>query len=90
MRNMLIGDALAAARALCRVAPERRLRRLFRMCWEADRANAYRLRTARMHPIWGDGSLMAAALRRKPVLAGSLDDPEFRTALILVLGAGCT
>lgn len=85
MLPLTTGDALAAARALFPHAPSRRPWVFARLCAEAHRAAAARDRSGRMHPRWGDGSLMAAALRRDPPGEPPLNDPDFRACLILVL-----
>ncbi|WP_099823876.1 hypothetical protein [Oceaniglobus indicus] len=80
-----LGDAAAIARVLCAVGPARRAWVLERMLREAGRAAHHRRRHRRAHPLWGDGSLMAAALRRRPGPEPSLADPVFSAALGLVL-----
>ncbi|OOY12605.1 hypothetical protein BMG00_01780 [Thioclava marina] len=50
---------------------------------EAHAADLYRKRLGRLHPIWGDGTLMAAALGRIGV---GLDE---RTLPVATLGAVC-
>ena len=40
-----------------------------------------------MHPLWGDGSLMAAALRRPVVPEPDLSDADYLRALLRVLEA---
>ncbi len=37
-----------------------------------------------MHPVWGDGSLSAAALRRPTQSEPRLDDPDYLQCLITV------
>jgi hypothetical protein len=70
-------DAVAAARVLLRHRRERRPWVLHRMLAEATCADACRRRTGRMHPRWGDGSLMAAALRRPSATEPPLSDPAW-------------
>ncbi|MEY8839126.1 hypothetical protein AB9K41_08875, partial [Cribrihabitans sp. XS_ASV171] len=67
MLPVLHGDVSAAARALLPVPPDQRRRLCRRMIGEADCARAHVRRTKRAHPLFGNGSLMAAA--RKRVLA---------------------
>lgn len=74
---LMHGDAVAAARVLLRHPRERRPWVLHRMLAEAALADAWRRRTGRMHPLWGDGSLMAAALRRPAACEPPLSDPSW-------------
>ena len=85
MRPVLMGDAIAAARAMAAAPPARRGWVLCRMCREASRAEARRRATGQMHPRWGDGSLMSAALRRPCRAEPGLEDAAYREALIAVL-----
>lgn len=85
MRRVFLGDALAAARALLGAPSSRRAWVLRRMIAEAQAADRYCQLTRRMHPLWGDGSLMSAALRRRSVPEPFLDDPEYRACVIDVL-----
>ena len=85
MQPLVIGDVLAAARALLAVPPGRRAALCLRLYAEAERADAHRRRTGRPHPRWGDGSLMGAALRRRPPGEPALSDPAFRACLVAVL-----
>ena len=64
MRPVLHGDIVAAARALYRLESTARGAELDRMFRHAAWADTYRKRTGRVHPVWGDGSLMAVALGR--------------------------
>ncbi|MEL6645100.1 MAG: hypothetical protein AAFQ79_14300 [Pseudomonadota bacterium] len=82
-----MADAVLAARVLARLSGRLRLWALYRMLREAEAAGAHRVRHDRMHPIWGDGSLMAVALRRPRVAEPFLDDRAFRESLQLVLTA---
>lgn len=82
-----LGDLTAAARVL-RARPRRQ------WAWVAGRmlaeaaAGAWHLsRVGRPHPRYGDGSLMAAALRRRPAPAPVLAEARFRDALRAVLAA---
>lgn len=55
------------------------------MLREAVRARAHLARTGRAHPIWGDGSLMTVALRRRPAGEPPLNDATFCRCLSSVL-----
>ena len=80
-----MGDVIAAARVLAPWPRACRPKLLWRLVQEAAHADAHRRRTGRMHPAWGDGSLMAAALRRRVAKEPSLADEDYREAVILVL-----
>ena len=85
MRPPTISDALAAARVLYRVPPDRRFGVLARLFWEADAAQIASVEKRAC--AGGDGSLMSVALRRSPVPEPSLEDGEFCRCLALVLPA---
>lgn len=59
MRRVLIGDLLALAAAIC--GQPDGARRARRLCDEAHAAHAYTKRFDRLHPVWGNGSLMSRA-----------------------------
>ncbi|WP_444465082.1 DUF7742 family protein [Rhodobacter capsulatus] len=63
MRPILIDDLLIAARAVAVLSAPERPARLAQWLREAHWADLYRKRLARVHPLWGNGSLMARALR---------------------------
>lgn len=87
MRPILHGDVGNAARALLAVAPDQRQSLCRRLIAEAEAADAHMRRTGRLHPLWGNGSLMAAARRR--MLAGEpgFDDPDYCQCFETVLRA---
>ncbi len=85
MRRPALGDASVLARVLMPHPLSRWPWVLRRIMAEARRADQVRLSTGRAHPIWGDGSLMAAGLRRPCLPEPFLDDTRYRWALILVL-----
>lgn len=62
MRRVLIGDLLAAARAIAPVPPHLRGEAMDRLIYQAHAAHRYMGRFGRPHRLWGDGSLMARAL----------------------------
>ncbi|RUS60440.1 hypothetical protein EGN72_09515 [Pseudorhodobacter sp. E13] len=87
MRSILMGDIIAAARALLECPVQERRARAATMIYHARIADKVRKRTGRPHMVWGNGSLMAAA-RPKPTrpepFAG---DPEYLAAIKLVAEA---
>jgi hypothetical protein len=75
MRPVLHGDVSNAARALLSVPQGLREALCIQLIHEAESADVYTRRVGRLHPVWGNGSLMSAA--RKRVLA---DEPTFENA----------
>ena len=67
--------------------PEARAALAARIVAEARAADAWRRRMGRAHPLWGDGSLMAAALRHAARPLPPSFGPEARRALRQVLDA---
>jgi hypothetical protein len=87
MRPVLHGDIVAVARVLyARPAGERGLV-LKRLIQAADWADGFRRATGRMHPVWGDGSLMTVALAAKPPPEPRLDDVEYCGCMAMVFEA---
>lgn len=78
-------DIVAAARVLIAHDAARWPWLMVRMRSEAIRAQAWRAAKGRQHPMWGDGSLAGAALRRCPRREPDLADTTYRSALIFVL-----
>ncbi|MDA7963426.1 hypothetical protein [Ruegeria sp.] len=72
MRPVLHGDISAAARALLAAPRADRDRLCARMIAEAELADHHTRQTGRVHPLYGNGSLMAAA-RGRPLA----DEPNF-------------
>jgi hypothetical protein len=87
VRQVLHGDVVAAARVLCVVPEAARPALLERLLDEAHWADLYRKRTGRAHPVWGDGTLMTAALRRDPPPEPTLSDRRYCGCLVQVLHA---
>ena len=85
MRPVLHGDVSNAARVLLNVQQMLRADLCARMIQEADAADAFARREGRLHPLWGNGSLMSAA--RKRILADepSFDDADYCACFELVL-----
>jgi hypothetical protein len=86
MRPVLHGDVSNAARALLNVPPDLRKGLCARLIREAEQADDHVRRTGRLHPLFGNGSLMSAA--RKRVLADEpvFDDVDFCKCYQMVLG----
>lgn len=85
MRPVLHGDVSCAARALYAAAPGRRAVLCARMIAEAEEADRYRARHGRLHPRWGNGSLMAAARRYPLADEPGFDDPDYCRCFMQVL-----
>ncbi|MCG6901794.1 MAG: hypothetical protein LJE68_03850 [Rhodobacter sp.] len=87
MRPILHGDVVAAARALYALPEVRRAQALDGMLRTAARADTYRLWTGRVHPRWGDGSLMVTALGRRPPPEPPLNDTDYCGCMAMVFEA---
>ncbi len=87
MRPVMHGDMVAAARVLLGLPAPRRPAVLARMLQEARWADAYRIEVGALHPFWGDGSLMTAALNRRPGPEPRLSDRDYCGCLVAVLEA---
>lgn len=87
MRPVLHGDVVAAACALLARPDAERPVLMQRMLSEAAIADLYRKRLGRPHPIWGNGSLMAAARRRVRAAEPFLDDRDYCACLAMVFEA---
>lgn len=77
MRPVLHGDVSNAARALLGVPKTMRSGLLDRLIREAEAADRHVRRTGRLHPLWGNGSLMSAARKRVLVTEPGFDDSEY-------------
>lgn len=77
MRPVLHGDVSAAARALLTAPPPHRDRLCARMIAEAELADRHVAVTGRLHPQFGNGSLMAAARSRPLADEPSFDDTDY-------------
>jgi len=78
------GDVVAAARVLRELPPNDRPSALKRMVQHAEYADRHRLATGRLHPFWGDGSLMTVALAANPGPEPRLDDTDYCRCLAQV------
>ncbi|WP_267139209.1 DUF7742 family protein [Anianabacter salinae] len=81
------GDVVAAARVLKGVPGSLRAALLVRLLRQTEAADRFRRAQGRLHPLWGDGSLMAAALARRPGPEPHLDDADYCDCLALVFTA---
>lgn len=83
MRRVLIGDLLALAGAVAGQpdGPQMALR----LCHEAHAAHAYVKRFDRLHPLWGNGSLMSRVFA-----AGGRSQAHWGNAGLGALGIACS
>jgi len=88
MRGVTHGDAVAAA-SLLRAAPRESWDELMETLFKrAHAADCYRRHFGRIHPRWGNGSLMSLVLCESAVWPEQrLSDPAYVEALIAVLMA---
>lgn len=87
MREPLHGDAVSVARVLLGARPDRRPWVLARLIREAELAHRHFRRLGCAHPLWGDGSLMTAALRRCPLPEPALNRADYCDCLAMTFRA---
>ena len=87
MRPVGHGDVAAAACVLLHAPPEARAGLLARLLAEAETADAYRRELGRLHPLWGNGSLMGAAMGHPRAREPFLDEPDYAACMALVFEA---
>lgn len=85
MRPVLHGDVSAAARVLLTVPQRNRDRLCAIMIAEAELADRYVARTGKLHPQFGNGSLMAAAHGRRLANEPGFDDLQYCQCFEIVL-----
>lgn len=84
MKPVLMSDAIALARVL-RAAPEERREKLIREIFTyAEEAFAFSQRHGRTHPIYGNGSAMAASATFPQVAEPTLEDRMFCRCLMQI------
>ena len=81
------GDVVAAARVLYALPEEARSETIDRLLTNARRADRYRRETGKVHPFWGDGTLMTAALSTDPPAEPKLADEDYCACLAQVFEA---
>ena len=85
MRAIHHSDVTAAARVLLGMPVEMRESACARMLREAHWADHFTKRTGRVHQLWGNGSLRAAAYGRRLVPEPAALSAEYCNCLMLVL-----
>lgn len=86
MKPVLIGEVVTLARALM-ARPDGRWDLAQRVVFEARAAERHLRLYRKAHPVFGNGTLMAAASRRPLAAERFADDPEFLACLTLALSA---
>ena len=89
MRAATHGDVVVAARALLGLPPSHWNGELVRWLQLADWADRFRKRTGRVHPFWGNGTLMSAVMALRGPAGGepALSDPAYLEAFATVIEA---
>ena len=87
MRALAPADISVAARALLCLPEAAREPAITRMVSEADAADRYQKRLGHGHPLWGNGTLEAAARNRPLAAPRSLSDGDYLSCMALVLDA---
>jgi len=85
MRPVLHGDVSAAARVLLAAPSAAREALCIRMLAEAELAHRHVSATGRLHPVHGNGSLMAAARNRRLADEPRFDDLHYCQCFEMVL-----
>ena len=85
MRPILPPDLDLLTRVLLPLPVEKRAGAISIMLNAADLADRYRKRTGRLHPVYGDGSLLSVALQQGPLTVGPFADAGYCAALGNVL-----
>lgn len=85
MRPVLYSDLRAAALAVLAVPEGARPSLCTQLLREADFADKFVRRTGRLHPDWGNGTLMAVARLRHLASDRTFDDPGYCSAFQLIL-----
>lgn len=90
MRQVFLGDVVAAARSLLELPPPERAAATVSMINHAHIADKVMKRTGVPHKRWGNGSLMAAAFPKPTVAEPFLSDLAYLTAIRLILASLAT
>ena len=87
LRSVLIGDIIAAARAILAVPATEQTRFLQDVLDQAHAAHMFHKRKMRPHPTWGNGSLMSRVNTEPQVSEPFASDLLYLEALQKVIGA---
>jgi hypothetical protein len=85
MRQVLLGDVVAAARSALELPPREQPAAISGMMYRAHCADKVMKRRRRLHAQLGNGSLMAAAMPRPMAAEPFLSDCDYLDAIRLVL-----
>lgn len=85
MRQVLMGDVIAAARSLLEVPPSERRAAISKMLYHAHIADKVMKRTGSPHRKWGNDSLMAAAFPKPKQGEPFLSNLDYLYAMRLIL-----
>ncbi|MBD3662940.1 hypothetical protein [Sulfitobacter aestuariivivens] len=85
MRSVRHSDVVTAARALLAVPAARRGALCGRILREADWADRFTRRLGKPHPLWGNGTLLAAARQYMLAPEPTFDDWAYCSAFEMVL-----
>jgi hypothetical protein len=85
MRSFAPSDLSTAARMLLALPEAARQRAMTRLIGEAEAADRYRKRLGRAHPLWGNGSLEAAARRHALAPQQRFSDTDYMSCMALAL-----
>jgi len=84
MRPVLFGDVTAIARSLLKMKDKDRATAVHQALTQASAADAYRIRTGKLHQRWGNGSLSSAVERYPKASEPFLDDIDYCSCMALV------
>lgn len=87
MRPLLLGDVTVAARVLMCLPEAERRATAVAMLSDARVAELHLRDTGMVHPRFGNGSLMAAAMTRPRAPEPRVDDADYARCLVVVLEA---
>lgn len=87
MRSLLLGDMVAAARALLAIPDHKRRKTIVTMLDQAHAAHAFAKRLGRPHPSWGNGSLMGRAAGMPQIPEPFASETEYLGTLGIVVDA---
>ncbi|MBR9863103.1 MAG: hypothetical protein GYB24_06645 [Rhodobacteraceae bacterium] len=87
MRAVLHQDIVALACCLRALPATARKRAARKIVDRTARADCYRLRTGRVHPFYGNGTLQSFCQSLPKLCEGRLDDPDYADCLIRALKA---
>ena len=87
MRTVLIGDIIAAARAIIALPAPEQPGFMETILDQAHAAHSFHKRLLKPHPAWGNGSLMARANKELQIAEPFASDAAYLLALHTVIGA---